>query len=150
MESPLRHETFSEDPDLAQAIEDLLPIAHEMRVATSRLLAEPNAAYRRRGKDQIRELNNRIACRAQRVPIAAPALLTILNAILDTKARRGRPTPARDTSRTLLNTATEAAARVEAAEQAVKAAEDELAAARAHRVTVEEACEGFGIRRIVR
>jgi hypothetical protein len=146
----VRHDRLSEDPDLAQAIEDLLPIAHEMRVATSRLLAEPNAAYRRRGKDQIRELNNRIVCRALRVPIDAPALLTILNAILDTKARRGRPAPAGETSRTLLNAATEAVARVETAERAVKVAEAELAAARAHRVTVEEACEAFGIRRIVR
>lgn len=146
----MKHETFSDDPDLVQAIEDLLPIAADLRVQSSRLLAMPEDHHKRAAKGRVRDLYETIALRAVRIGTRPDALLQILQAILDTKARRGRPVPAGDTSRTLLNKLTEAIAREEAARDALIAAEKEATSAINARISIELACDTFGVRRIAR
>jgi len=145
----MRHETLSGDPDLEQAIEDLLPVAQDLRVSSSRLIGLEER-HRLPVQREVTELYGRIALRAERIGTTAAALVQILNAVLDVKARRGRAVPVGDTSRSLLNAATEAYAREGDAHRAVSAAQAELKAATDHRIAVEQACEAFGLERIQR
>jgi hypothetical protein len=147
----LRHEVLSEDPDLIQAIADLTPIAHKLRLESARLLNTPeDGPQRRMVQENVRDLYHRIALRASRIGTTGEALVEILNATLDSKARRGRVAPAGDTSRNLLTSFANAVSREEAAHTAVTAAQEEVRAATKHRKAVLEACRAFGIQRIAR
>jgi len=147
----LRHEVLSEDPDLVQALADLVPTAHKLRVESARLLGiTQEGAQRRMVQENVRELYNRIALRAQRIGTTGEALVEILNATLDSKARRGRAAPLGDTSRNLLTGFANALSREEAAQIALTAAQNEMRAATKHRTAVSEACRAFGIQRIAR
>ena len=147
----MRHEVLSEDPDLVQALSDLAPIAHQLRVESARFLGiTQEGAQRRLVQDNVRDLYNRIALRASRIGISGDALVEILNAKLDGKARRGRTAPAGDTSRNLLTSFANASSREEAAQIALTAEQNEMRAATKHRTAVSEACRAFGIQRIAR
>lgn len=146
----MRHETLSEDPDLEQAISDLLPIAQSMRVKSSRLLSITVDRHRISAQSEISEMYSRIAVRAERIGITGAALVEILNAVLDARARSGRAAPTGDTSRTLLNALTLAQAREADAHRMLSAAQIEVRAATEQRVSAEQACEAFGIARIAR
>ena len=90
------------DPDLAQAIVDLLPMVAEIRRLTKRLVTLKDDARDRRGVErQIQHQMEFIILRAERLQMSPAALLVRLTAELDAKARRGRPAPMRETSRSL-------------------------------------------------
>lgn len=144
----MRHEIPSRDPDLEQAIDDLLPVARVLRSKSARLIGEQNEIHRRAITADARDLYARIALRAERIGTTGPALVELLNILIDSQARRGKPAPAGDTSRTLLTRTTEAFAREEAAHAALTDAQAELKAATQHRLTMEHACEAFGVKRI--
>jgi 2-methylaconitate cis-trans-isomerase PrpF len=136
------------DPDLQQAIADLLPMADKLRREGARLLNEQNDGYRRAITVNIRDLTSMIALRAERIGTTGPALTEILNAVLDTRARRGRKAPAGDTRRTLMTRYAEAMAQEETAKAAALAAAEAAQAAADHRAAVEAACHQFGVGRL--
>ncbi len=145
----MRHETLSGDPDIEQAITDLLPVAQDLRVSSSRLIGL-DERHREPAQREVAELYGRIALRAARIGTTPAALVEILNAVLDVKARRGRTAPVGETSRTLLNAVTVAIAQEEDAHRTLSAAQTALKQATEHRVAVEQACEAFGLSRIQR
>lgn len=145
----MRHETLSGDPDIEQAITDLLSVAQDMRVRSSRLI-NLEERHREAAQREVTELYERIALRAARIGTTPAALVEILNAVLDVQARRGRSAPVGETSRTLLNAVTVAIAQEEDAHRALNAAQAAHMQATAHRVAVEQACEAFGLSRIQR
>lgn len=146
----MRHETLSADPDLEQAIDDLLTVAAELRSQSARFAGEVNDVYRRALQSNIRDLYARIDLRAGRIGTTGAALVEVLNAALDAKARRGRPAPVGDTSRTLMTRLADAVAREEQAHLSLTAAQREVADALKHRLAVTEACKAFGIERLAR
>lgn len=137
-----------QDPDLRQAIDDLTPVAEEMRRDSALLLREANSVHRASRAGFIRDLYARIALRAERIGMQPGALVEILNAVIDTRARRGRNPPLKDTRRSLLTAATLADARIAAATEGLTAAQTEMEAATKHRAAVEQACRVFGTGRI--
>lgn len=146
----MRHETLSEDPDLEQAIADLLPVAQELRVKSSRLLSIKVDRHRDAANSEIAEIYSRIEVRAERIGMNGAALVLILNGVLDARARRGRTAPTGETSRTLLNALTLAQAREADAHRMLSAAQIELRSATEQRVAAQQACEVFGIERVTR
>lgn len=145
------HNIPSDDPDLAQAIEDLAPRAQYLREQSARLLELPQGSpHRRAVQSNIRDTMAAIDLRAQRIGTTGAALVEILNVFIDARARRGRAVPQVDTSRTLLTRLTDAIAQEDAAAQALRQAQTNHEIAIAQRRAVEQACEAFGIPRIVR
>ncbi len=143
-----RFEPISEDPDLVQAIEDFAPAAMRARDLVARAIALPRGTQAREQLERdIRGELNGLDLRARRIGLTGAALFEVINAAVDMKARRGRPVPARDTSRTLLTNITNAHARVETAREGVKHAAAELAEAEAHLAACEGAAVAWGARR---
>ena len=101
----MHHQTIEadRDPDLDQAREDMLPRAARIRELSKRMLEQPEGSRARAGlQGDIQNQMSFIVTRASRLVMSPDALMAILNAELDGKARRGRPAPEHDTSRTLL------------------------------------------------
>lgn len=146
----MRHETLSEDPDLEQAITDLLPVAQALRVKSSRLLSITVDRHREAASNEIAEIYSRIEVRAERIGMNGAALVLVLNGVLDSRARRGRDAPTGETSRSLLNALTQAQAREADAHRMLSAAQIEVRSATEQRVAAQQACEAFGIARVTR
>lgn len=81
------------DPDLDQAIEDLRPVAAELREAKRALRTMAEAApmnSRFAAQQRVSELRMRIVARAARIGIAVDALHIILNEEAQLRARQRR------------------------------------------------------------
>ena len=144
----MRFEPISQDPDLAQAIDDFAPRALAVRELSARALKEAlGSPYRLQDEATIREHMSVIELRARRMGLTGAALFEVINAAIDAKARRGRPVPARDTSRTLITNVSNAHARLETAREARRVAEVEVNAAEQHLAACEEAAVAWGAKR---
>lgn len=145
----MQHQTIEadRDPDLDQAREDMLPRAQRIRDLTKRLLEHPEGSRARASyQADIQDQMGFILARAERLAMSADALMIILNAELDGKARRGRPTPTRDTSRTLLAQHEQAQAQLKEAREQEKAWGSRVEQALAALSATEEAIKALGAR----
>ncbi len=145
----MQHQTIEADRDLdlEQALEDMLPRARRVRDLTIRMLEHDEGSRARTSlQGDIQEQMSFVLLRAERLNMAGDAFMLLLNAELDAKARRGRPAPTRDTSRTLLAQHEQAQARLKEARDQEKAwaerVEEELAAISA----TEKAIAALGAR----
>lgn len=120
----MHHETIAADtdPDLEQAKVDLLPYAEQIRALSKRMVAEPaDSRERTHLQAEIRRQMEFIIVRADRLAISADGLMMLLAAELDSRTRRGRPAPTRETRLTLMSKRDEILLRVTEAEQQAKA-----------------------------
>lgn len=138
--------TADADPDLLQAVEDLLETGAELRQVNEYL-----KRCAKGGRDYIAlrhqqaQLTDIIALRAEgRLQMSAEALTICINDELNRRARRGRGQPSRPSARTLLDAVTAAQAKELDARRALKAASAEFTAARAARRAAEEAYQVYG------
>ena len=145
----MQHQTIEadRDPDLDQAREDMAPRASRIRELSLQMLSrDVGSRIRAAAESEIQNQMSFILVRADRIGIAPDALMAVLNADLDAKARRGRPAPTRDTSRTLLAEHEQAQARLRESREQEKAwgsrVEQDLAALAA----TEEAIKALGAR----
>ena len=135
------HSAFDQsDPDIEQAIEDFTDAAAEIRVLTGQQLNGVPAHERAHIQARITELTAQISLRAERIGnISGAALLDLVNLRLTEKSRRGRPAPARETIRTAQDAVIAATGAEAEALKVLQAAQQDLLAKRAARVTAEEA-----------
>lgn len=134
------------DPDLAQAIEHLLPVAAEIRRLTKRLAGLKEGTRDRGAVEQsIRNQMEFIIVRADRLQMSPDALLVRLTAELDTKARRGRPAPVRETSRSLRAAHEKALIELQSATAQVRLWNGKVGAATAAVAAAEEAMRSAGL-----
>lgn len=136
-----------EDPDVVQAIDDLRPVALELRERTAAYLQLPAGSNARRAAQTvITDLMSRVSLRAERLCISADTLMLHINDAIDRKARRGKDAPDRITSRTLATRIEQARAREVDAHAGLTRAQSELKAATASRIAAEQAYAGYGAR----
>lgn len=134
-----------EDPDVVQAIEDLRPVALELRTRTADYLKLPEGSNARRAAQTvINDLMSRVSLRAERLCITTDTLMLHINDAIDRKARRGKDAPDRITSRTLATRVEQARAREVDAHTALTRAQSEVKAATAARIAAEQAYAAYG------
>lgn len=138
---PQPDDSLDEDPDLAQAIVDLRDTVDDIR-RRSHAYAQlgPNEhAHRRAAGSVIAELTSLVAVRADRLGMTADALMVIINAHINRRARGGRGEPTRSTIRTVMDQVVKARTREIVAHTELTAAQIEMNAATAARVAAEQA-----------
>lgn len=97
-----RHDTLpGDDPDLAQAMIDLRDTVLELRRRSHAhaQLGPDEHASRRAAASMIAELTSLVALRADRLGMTADALMVIINADINRRARGGSVTAASGSSR---------------------------------------------------
>ena len=135
-----------DDPDLKQAIVDLRDTVLELRRrshAHARLDPDEHAIRRAAGS-MIAELTGLVALRADRLGMTADALMVIINADINRRARGGRGEPTRSTIRTVMDQVVKARTREVVAHTELTAAQVELRAATAARIAAEQAYARYG------
>lgn len=133
------------DPDIAQAIDDFRGHGEALRVIALRRARAPDPDPRQRHDDaEVARMMADIRLRADRLAIEPEALLLLINDDLDRRARRGRPAPRGETSRTLTTAVSAAETRANEARRALEAAQREADAAERSLVAARQACRAFG------
>ncbi len=133
------------DPDVEQALVDLLELAQEIRQRSAALAKLDRFSPNHRHETaHVAELVSRIEVRADRLGMSCDALLVLLNDRLNAKARRGQGAPARPTIRTLMDTLAVAVAAEHDAQRALTQAKQALWAAQRDRAAAEEALRVYG------
>lgn len=139
------HTPVIEDPDVRQAIEDFRGVIAQVRLLSGEALQlRADSPARRSIENDVQRLMNDVGLRASRLQLTTDALVALINDDLDSRARRGRPAPARVTIRTLMRDLTEAQAREETARLQLSAANIEMKAATAARIAAEERASAYG------
>lgn len=129
----MMHQLVHEDPDVTQAVQDLLGEGERLRqLSLSRSKLRDGSAQQRATDDMIRDTASRFSLRAERIGggMTGAALQNLVEDALNLKARGGRPAPSRETARTVADRVAAAEARVFEAHRAVTKAQAELRAAR--------------------
>lgn len=130
-----------DDPDLKQSIVDLRDTVLELRRRSHAhaQLGPDDHASRCAAASMISELTSRVALRADRLGMTADALMVIINADINRRARGGRGEPTRSTIRTVMDQVVKARTREVVAHTELTAAQIEMRAATAARVAAEQA-----------
>lgn len=139
------HSPVIEDPDVRQAIEDFRSTILQVRTLSAEAIQlRADSPARRSIENDVQRLMGDVALRASRLQLTTDALVALINDDLDSRARRGRPAPARVTTRTLMRDLNDAQAREETARLQLSAANIEMKAATAARVAAEERASAYG------
>lgn len=138
---PQADEPLDEDPDLAQAIVDLRDTVHNIRRRSHAYaqLGPDDHANRRAAASVIAELTSLVAVRADRLGMTVDALMVLINADINRRARGSRREPTRSTIRTVMDQVVRARTREVAAHAELSAAQIEMRAATAARIAADEA-----------
>lgn len=143
---PMHDPLPGDDPDLAQAMVDLRDTVLELRRRSHAhtQLGPDEHASRRAAESMIAELTSLVALRADRLGMTADALMVIINADINRRARGGRGEPTRSTIRTVMDQVVKARTREVVAHTELTAAQVELRAATKARVAAEQAYARYG------
>ena len=134
------HQEITEDPDIAQAVEDFRAQVVEMRKLSAEAIKPGGVErYKESARNRCAEIMSGLGIRAQRIGLTADELLVFVNADLNHRARRGRGAPTRPTIRTLMDAVTDRTAEEATAHLELNAAQKKMRLATAARVAAEGA-----------